>query len=384
MVIIIGGNHHNTLGVIRSLGRVGIPPYVILTSGNETSFVLKSKYIQGKSVVNGSDEAIRLLLSKFAFPRQRAVVIACHDEISSALDVNRDKLLPYFVIPGSNIPGRITKFMNKQRMGELASQVGLTVPVTTVLNKFSVKEKGDLHYPCITKPIDSKSGSKSEISVCNNIQELESFLNGTKEVKDYIIQQFIVKDFEFQLIGCSLEGGAEIIIPGVSIIIRQSKTSNTGFLHYRELDNSFTDTVEKAKLFIRTVGYSGLFSVEFLRDKSGKDFFMEMNYRNDGNTISVFNAGVNLPYIWFLNGIGADYQKEVKDLHEEYVMPEFAELALYQQGLISRKEWKQDMEKATSYMDFAPDDPAPTDGWRKFHKQKTLSLLRRLKHKLFD
>jgi hypothetical protein len=66
-------------------------------------------------------------------------------------------------------------------------------------------------------------------------------------------QQFVEKAFEFQLIGCSLDGGREIIIPGVSVILRQSKSSNTGFLQYRELDDSFCQTVEKAKSFIQNM-----------------------------------------------------------------------------------------------------------------------------------
>lgn len=37
------------------------------------------------------------------------------------------------------------------------------------------------------------------------------------------------------------------------------------------------------RYFIRDLGYSGLFSLEFIRDKSGKDYFMELNMRNDGN-----------------------------------------------------------------------------------------------------
>ena len=34
--------------------------------------------------------------------------------------------------------------------------------------------------------------------------------------------------------------------------------------------------------FIREVGYTGLFSMEFLRDKYGNDYFMEINFRMMG------------------------------------------------------------------------------------------------------
>ena len=46
-VIIIGGNHHNTLGVIRGLGYEGIKPILILIAGdNEDTYVDKSSYIK--------------------------------------------------------------------------------------------------------------------------------------------------------------------------------------------------------------------------------------------------------------------------------------------------------------------------------------------------
>ena len=40
-IIVFGGNHHNTLGVIRSLGEAGITPILIL-HGTNHSFVLGS------------------------------------------------------------------------------------------------------------------------------------------------------------------------------------------------------------------------------------------------------------------------------------------------------------------------------------------------------
>ena len=382
-VIVIGSNHHNTLGVIRSLGRVGILPFVILTSDGADSFVLKSKYIKKVWTVPNSAGVVDLLLKEFSSADYKRVLIACYDEIASAIDLNRDILSSFFILPGAKEQGVVTPLMNKKKMGELAGKVGLKVPQMMITNFSNYRDGVRPLFPCITKPVDSLSGSKKEIKIFGEEEGLLEFLK-KHAPKEYIIQQFVEKAFEFQLIGCSLDGGREIIIPGVSVILRQSKSSNTGFLQYRELDDSFCQTVEKAKSFIQNIGYSGLFSVEFLRDKAGTDYFLEMNFRNDGNAISVYNAGVNLPYIWYLHSIGEDYRKEIKPIHEEFVMPEFSELALYQGGLISRKEWKQDMKKATSYMDYAIDDPAPTDGWNRYNKKKSFSVLRRWMHMLLD
>ena len=70
--------------------------------------------------------------------------------------------------------------------------------------------------------------------------------------------------------------------------------------------------LQKCISFIREVGYTGLFSMEFLRDKYGNDYFMEINFRNDGNAISVTEAGVNLPYIWYAYNSSIDYNEEMQ------------------------------------------------------------------------
>lgn len=379
--IVIGGNHHNTLGVIRSLGRKGVMPYVILTSGDNNSFVLKSKYIKKSWTVKGTDAAITLMMKEFANDKEKSIVITCHDIISSQIDLNRSRLLPYFDIPGCEQEGKVTMLMNKKTMSEEAAKNGLSIPETAILNSNTIKETKGIYFPCITKPVESRLGSKSEIHVFYNINQLSDFLN-ENEGKNYIVQHYIVKTMEFQLIGCSLSAGQEIIIPGVSVILRQPKTTNTGFLHYRNLDESFAKTVEDTKKFIKAIEYSGLFSAEFIRDKNGIDYFMEINFRNDGNSICVTNSGVNLPYIWYLYNIGKDYTKEIRPIHDEYVMPEFAEISLYIEGIISFSQWKEDMKKATSYMDYDQKDPEPTNGWKNYRKRALLALIIKMKNKI--
>lgn len=103
---------------------------------------------------------------------------------------------------------------------------------------------------------------------------------------------------EFQLIGCSLNAGEKIIIPGYTDIIRQPDNTNTGYLKYSPITGFPYNSVAVEK-FIRAIGYSGLFSLEFIRDEQDTDFFLEINMRNDGNAYCVKSAGVNLPYIWY-------------------------------------------------------------------------------------
>ena len=157
-----------------------------------------------------------------------------------------------------------------------------------------------------------------------------------------------------------MDGGNEIVIPGVSVVIRPSAVSNTGFLKYVPLEK-FSHDLTKCYEFIKETHYSGLFSLEFLRDKSGIDYFMEINFRNDGNSICVTSAGVNLPYIWYLYNLGMDYKKELyeKNIKEIYVMPEFTDFSMMLKGKVSFIQWIKDVAQTDCFMEFDKKDMRP-------------------------
>lgn len=371
-VIIIGSHHHNTLGVIRAIGRSGINPVVIMTRILKSSYILKSKYISRSVQLNGNDKVIPYLLEHYTDDIEKPVLIACHDIISEILDKNRTTLSKYFYVPGTK-EQQLEKLTNKQAMTKLASFIGLNVPFSVVSNEeFDIN---NLPYPVITKPSASKNGTKHDIVICQTKESLHKFLS-QRASREFQIQKFINKDFEFQLIGCSINDGNEIIIPGISKLIRTASGSNTGFLLYTSLSSEFNKTINYTKKFIRATGYSGLFSVEFIRGKDGEDYFMEMNFRNDGNAICATNAGANLPMFWVQRCIGIQTNApEIK--RHEYTLPEYNEIDLWFNGGIKTSEFIKDLRLTTSYMEYASDDPAPTNGHSDFFKKLIIAILKR-------
>ena len=213
-------------------------------------------------------------------------------------------------------------------------------------------------YPLIAKPKRSISGSKEDICVLANDEEYLQYALSHSNM-DIQYQQFIDKDFEYQLIGCSLDNGDDVIIPGVSFILRQPDNTNTGFLEYRPLDASFP--IAECRRFLRGISFSGLFSMEFLRGKDGLDYFMEINLRNDGNAICVTESGVNLPYVWYLFSTGKLWKTETsKQVRSIIVMPEFDDFKNnVLKGKISFFRWLKDVHRTDCFMEYAPDDKAP-------------------------
>ena len=264
--------------------------------------------------------------------------------------------------------GKITELQNKGLMTELAHKIGFCVPQSLTCNTDMIDI--DIPLPWIIKPLWSKNGKKSDIKRIYSYEDWSKYRH-EDHLREVQIQQLIEKEFEYQLIGLSLKGGQEVVIPGYSNVIRPAETTNTGFLRYAKLENDFSDIVNISKKFLLATGYSGLFSLEFLRGTDGRDYFMEINFRNDGNAICVTSAGVNLPYIWYLYNTGQDYDAYLKTvkLKTVYVMPEIEDLGQLWHKKVSVWKWIRDFVRTDSFMEFSRKDPKPF-----FHL-----LMRRLK-----
>ncbi|MBR3099249.1 MAG: hypothetical protein IKH18_06730 [Clostridia bacterium] len=359
-VVVVGSLHHNTLGVVRSLGEAGIQNSricVLLVDKQHVkkNLVSESKYVDVNNVFFVSEYAeIVPWLQKHYDGEKRKVVICCSDGGAEAVVGCADELKDKYATPRTIIP--IERLSEKSQQGLIAEKCGLYVPLSIV---YQVDQPLNWDvFPCIIKPHKSATGAgKDDVRIFTSKDEMVKSLHslGTNIIQ---IQQYIEKDIEFQLIGCSLDGGEKIIIPGFTKMIRQPKNTNTGYLLYSPIEHLDynKDAVEK---YIRTIGYSGLFSVEFIRGKDGKDYFLEINMRNDGNAYCVESAGINLPYIW------AYYQtfNELPDIpitfkDPIYFIPDFKDLkiAFKQIGLY---KWFKQFKQAQSHSIYNKQDMGP-------------------------
>ena len=379
-VLVIGGIHHNILGVIRSLGFARIPDIKVILVGNEPDFASRSKYIKKKNIVKiACDNLLLDTLLKIGRETQEKPIVICSSDTSiSIIDQNYDKLSKFFILPNAqNKQGEINRLMSKSAQCRIAEQCGLNIPQSICTDNAANLDKWNI-FPCIIKPSESINGSKSDIQICHNSNELE---HATSEFhgKEFQVQQFIEKDSEFQLIGCSLDHGKNVVIPGYTKIIRQPDNTNTGYLIYNGIDSFISDTfLTKVEKFLQTTGYEGLFSVEFLRDKKGQDFFLEINMRNDGNAFCVTVAGVNLPYLWYQNGIGAQVTEHTQNVRPVHFMPEIEDLREAVHQKIGLFNWFRQFLKTEAHAVFLLKDPKPFI-YRLFAEFKRL-ITKKLKH----
>lgn len=357
-VIVFGSNHHNTLGVVRALGEKGINPYVLVSSNNITkSFVLKSKYIAQGLILHSDNACLQYILENFIDKEHKAIIICATDSAASCIDLNYDRLIIDFFIPNCGKQGSLTCLMNKHIMNNVAKEAELTIAHSWIIDENKLVDGID--YPCITKPLTSIQGSKSDIKICQNENELKLFLHSRKKKTKIQVQHYIDKLLEFQLIGCSINGGRNVIIPGYTSIIRASSVTNTGYLNYEPISSLLFD-MDKCVKFIQLCNYSGLFSLEFIRGKDGVDYFLEINMRNDGNAYAVTAAGVNLPFIWVASCIGEDIVLEAGNkVNSIIVMPELVDVYQMLSGRITLRKWLSDIKRTNCFLYYNKHDKRP-------------------------
>jgi predicted ATP-grasp superfamily ATP-dependent carboligase len=353
IIVIGGGNHHNALGVIRALGERGYEVEFVSHGNLKKNYIAQSKYIAHHIALADVLEIPEYLLNSRTKCQEKKIIISCSDYVTEQLNLNYNRLVDYYIIPGVSKQGKMPELMDKTTMIAMVSKRGIAAPTV-----WSIPSEIDqVRFPCITKAHISSHGGKFDIAICKDKSQFDTFLANNSD--DIFAQAYIDKREEIQFIGCSLNGGDTVIIPGMSKVLRSQPNTNTGFLEYGPIDPFYNDVVEKAKLYIKDCQYSGLFSFEIMRGKDDKIWFLEINFRNDGNAWCVTKAGVNLPVIWVKACMGEDYSSEIKIPNRIVMMPEFQDFKLVLQRKVSLIQWLKDWKRTDYFMEYDKNDSKP-------------------------
>lgn len=130
--VIIGSNHHNTLGLIRSLGINGVNPFLLLVNPQGVnSFCAKSKYLDGVRIVRDDEEALAFLNDSFVGELQKTVIFPSSDGAEFLIDSHRDELSGKYILPGINEKqGAVAELMNKSSQANWAKRIGIKIADT--------------------------------------------------------------------------------------------------------------------------------------------------------------------------------------------------------------------------------------------------------------
>lgn len=312
-VIVIGHGFTSRLSVIRSVAEIGCQVTVIVMTGclrdGKTLDTKKpidcySKYVSQVYYCkrNDGEGLIRLLLNKCTDASQKPILIPDTDHTAATIDMNQEKLQPYFLFPHINHQqGALVHWMDKVNQKKLARHLGLNVASSIVIDieagKYEIPDS--IKYPCYSKPLSTFVAGKGGMRRCDSANELASAL-------DFVIEhrtpnaKILVEDYkeietEYATLGFS--DGKNVIIPGVLQIIAVSK-QNRGIARQGKVMSvdGFESLIEKFKELVATIGFVGIFDIDFYKS-DGIIYFCELNLRFGGSGYAFTKMGVNLPAI---------------------------------------------------------------------------------------
>lgn len=348
--IVVGDSFNNTLGLIRSLGQAYSDVKLILV-GNDRLFLSKSRYIRHGNYyrVDNLEECLSVIM-QLVGDSQDSVILASNDKAAEFIDDNEAVLSSVCLTPMRG--GTLKRYLNKDVQYELAVECGFDIPRTIVYHRSETLDI-PFPFPVLLKPLNSNNGEKSDIHICHSPKVLEEALDKESKCSQFVLQEYIEKDFELNIIGFSWNG--DVAIAGGIKKIRHYPTiySPCSFGRFIPLD-SLTIPINAIREFISQVGYNGPFSVEFLV-KNDRYYFLEFNLRNDGLAYTATAAGVNLCEM--MNGT---LSTNLPSAHSILMMDLSADFCHVQDGNITRRAWISDFIHTKCQLNFNCKDPMPT------------------------
>lgn len=376
-VILIGGDHHNGLGLARSFGLNGIEPFGLIISSNNKSFIAKSKYWNKTWIFKNDSEAVEFLLSNFSEEEEKPVIIPWSDSAAAEIDINLNKLLPDFIVPSlGGRQGEIVKMMDKQNQIDFLKKYNLPMASSwTVILPYK-GNASEFIFPCICKPVSSYEGAKMDIRKCDNANDLIQYFNNltNKGYTRILVQEYIFFDLELEFVG-SLDSNPSYII-----------SQNTRSWPVIGGTNSFFQIINKKEIndvcmllltALKEEKYFGQFDIELFK-VGNRVLINEINWRNTGNSFFSLGTGVHWAVCWYKNAIGEDtsQMKHTTTDEMQYAMNEATDLRHVIFGKLSFKTWLKEFKETQSYALWFRKDLKPTL-YRYIYLAKELLLHRR-------
>lgn len=349
--ILFGEGNYNTLGVLHCMAAKGIEVFLLLVGTGKRllygEILGYSKYARHGYSVKDEREGLQWLLAHQQDFPQGTVIYPTSDTAETLLDAHYDALSTHFHFPNCGKQGEVTRLMEKDVQTALAAQHG----IRTLQSMYTNSADCDLNkvaYPCMVKPLISISGSKGDMRVCANRQELDDALASAKHTKEFIIQQYIQNEADLLFLGIRLPNG-DVWIPS---LVKKPGVSSTGEYTHAIVTTAVPEhlpELEAVKQFVSALNYVGPFSIEFGLEKE-KNYFFEINLRNDGTSHYPLASGVNIAYVYYRACKGKLTEADMCYTQGEYPMvDEVLDIRRVLSREVSFSEWWRLFRSAKAY-----------------------------------
>jgi predicted ATP-grasp superfamily ATP-dependent carboligase len=213
---------------------------------------------------------------------------------------------------------------NKGLLVELAQAAGLRTPPTTKITRGDSRAMRALGFPAVLKPMRSQvrnldgtvsAQSARYVSTEREVGAVDDVADGGALVQPYVPGQLV------SISGVSWDGELVCALHQISTRIWPVLCGGSAYAETIPPDEELQRGVGR---LLHSIGWSGLFQAQFIRDARGEHHLIDLNPRVYGSLALAVDAGLNLPRIWVdlllgrggdIGGyrIGARFRNEEKD-----------------------------------------------------------------------
>ena len=312
--LVVGGDHPG-LGIARSLGRRGIPVFIL---EDQHSISLFSKYarrvIRVKNLRDEQQTIDSVLEVGRRFGLKGWVLFPTRDETVAAISRHRARLAEFFRVttPDWNT---VQWAWDKKNTHILAKKLGIPAPETW--SPRSTEELAALYprLPLAIKPAVKENffyATGKKAWRADTPEELNQlFARANQEIKpeEVMVQEIIPGDGKHQFSYCAFfrNGKAHS-----SLVARRNRQ------HPHEFGRAATyvESVERPAIeelserFLKAIDYYGLVEVEFKQDpRDGQYKLLDVNARAWGFHSIGLPAGIDFPYLVYADQMGEEVEQ---------------------------------------------------------------------------
>jgi predicted ATP-grasp superfamily ATP-dependent carboligase len=364
------GSDYKALGVVRSLGRNGIPVGVVR---DDHLIATWSRYARRTYEWPSRAEADRVAYLLDLAERHELggwALFPTDDESAALLARNRDALAERFQVTVP--PWDVLRWAYDKRLTyRLADTVGVDHPRTYEPRNRDDVMRFDGEFPAILKPAQRPELNRFTISKAWPVRDRDDLAARYDEAAALIdpslvmIQEIIPGGGEAQLSFAALCEGGEIV---ASLVARRNRQWPADYGR----SSTYVETVDApdveacARLLLSALRFDGIVEVEFKRDpRDGRLKLLDINPRVWGWHTLGRRAGVDFPMLLWRMTHGGSFRELHGRLGVRWVravtdVP--AAVHEIRAGRLSVKGYLASLRGPIEYAILAPDDPLPALG----------------------
>ncbi|HEY1805471.1 MAG TPA: ATP-grasp domain-containing protein [Terracidiphilus sp.] len=307
--VVVGGDHPG-LGIVRSLGRRGIPVFVLDDQHCISSWSrYVTKFIKVADILDERKTVDAVLQTGRRFNLRNWILFPTRDETVAAFSRHRAELAEFFRV-GTGEWNSVQWAWDKNKTYNLAVTLGIPCPET-----FNLKNAGELstlysRLPLAIKPAVKENffyATRAKAWRANSAEELNHYYEKAAQkikAEEILIQEIIPGDGREQFSFCAFVQHGKL---------HSTLTARRARQHPREFGRAATyvetvenpEIVELSERFLRAINYHGLVEIEFKRDpRDGKYKILDVNARAWGFHSIGSACGVDFPYLLYADLLG--------------------------------------------------------------------------------